>query len=272
MNFHTNISNKYFNKNYLSFEEMDYHVKLAKTGNIKSQNLIIESLYKLVFKKSHKIFNRYVKNIDFDDIFHDAIIGLINCLDNFNPNIGDSFVGFAHAYLKQRIVQEITKYFPLKISREHLRKNANIYRMKKDGYTLLEISKHLNMSIETAKKYEQMFRPEFVLNESNFSVSEENVSIFDFYQFKEDFSYEIIEKQSHKQLHQVISLLKDKEKEIIYMYYGFEPYPIQGYTIREMANKFDISHEGARKILLKALDKLKRYLKSIDIDKEIYYN
>ena len=136
----------------LSYDETVRHLRLAKKGDEKSKQTIIENNVLLVKSIVYRFKN---KGVDFDDLYQLGCMGLLKAIYNFDESFGVKF----STYAVPMIIGEIKRFLrddgEIKVSRiikynaQKISKFNEEYQLKFGTEpTVEEVSKHLNLSLE----------------------------------------------------------------------------------------------------------------------------
>lgn len=136
----------------LSYDETVRHLRLAKKGDEKSKQTIIENNVLLVKSIVYRFKN---KGVDFDDLYQLGCMGLLKAIYNFDESYGVKF----STYAVPMIIGEIKRFLrddgEIKVSRiikynaQKISKFNEEYQLKFGTEpTVEEVSKHLNLSLE----------------------------------------------------------------------------------------------------------------------------
>lgn len=237
----------------LTPEEQEELILKVKKGDLEARKKFIESNLRLVLRVALK----YVGfGVNIMDLIQDGNIGLINSVDKFNPELGFKFSTYALWWIKQAIINTIlTKnslvYKPLSAIR--VIKKILKARAENQTVSLEEIAKETGLTIERIKEAELLLMEPISIEdyknmETKIPISEvlKNGSAVN--------PEEILIKKYDQEIDEILSVLTPKEKEIIEMRFGLKG--TRNYSLREIAEKFDLSKERIRQIERNAIKKL----------------
>lgn len=85
---------------------------LAKRGDADAQNLLIENNLRFIKKTTYEVWsaqaelNRYLQ-ISLDDLAQEGSLGLLGCIDSYNPNSGNLFLTYAASAMRNAMIDYI---------------------------------------------------------------------------------------------------------------------------------------------------------------------
>ena len=164
------------------------------------------------------LVNKYKdRGVPVSDLIEEANCGLIESIDRFDPNCDVKVITYARWDMEYKMQRAIEK------------KN----RIQTDD---------LPEDYETQLSDEALSSAEFTdtYNNDAFEDEETNYS----------------KQSANEDVAAIITVLNDKEKDFIQMYYGIKPYEKE-YTYQEIGNKYGITKERVRQIIDKIMRKLR---------------
>jgi RNA polymerase sigma factor (sigma-70 family) len=202
-----------------------------------THKVIIDKLLRanwgLIIRLSRSYYGR-LKNrnakVEYDDIFSEVCVGIINSLKHYDISKGFRFMTYAQFWVK-----------------------SAVYRYFLDNRTLIKFPN--NPKIDYGISVKSMDSISFVeeISYSNQSSAVEKMSI-------EEVEGLIMDE---------VNNLPDREREIVKMRYGFYPY-VGKTTLKDIGESHGISKERARQLLRDATKKMKRKTKDNVTLKEHY--
>ena len=233
-------------------------LKLAQNGNKQIRDKLILDNMGLVYKVANKFKHRCENICDFDDFIQLGTIGLIKAVDNYDPEKGSSFSYYAYV----KIGSEINRYIREKINVINLIPKDNVIfsKIQKEIDNML-IEKHRYPSIkELSDKLEidiqylgELLNAKLGWNSLNKSTTEDDdLMLIDIVEDESDYIMKFINDDFILEL---LSVLTDKEKYIIYRRYICE------LNQREVSLELDCSRPWVSRLENKALNKIKSYVK-----------
>lgn len=233
-------------------------LKLAQNGDKQVRDKLILDNMGLVYKVANKFKSRCENKCDFDDFIQLGTIGLIKAVDNYDPEKGSSFSYYAYV----KIGSEINRYIREKLNVINLIPKDNVIftKIQKEIDNML-IENHRYPSIkELSDKLEidiqylgELLNAKLGWNSLNKSITEDDdLMLID---IVEDKSNDIMKFIDDDSISELLSVLTDKEKYIIYRRYICE------LNQREVSLELDCSRPWVSKLENKALNKIKSYVK-----------
>ena len=233
-------------------------LKLAQNGDKQIRDKLILDNMGLVYKVANKFKHRCENKCDFDDFIQLGTIGLIKAVDNYDPEKGSSFSYYAYV----KIGSEINRYIREKINVINLIPKDNVIftRIQKEIDNMLienhrypsikELSDILEIDIQYLG---ELLNAKLGWNSLNKSITEDDdLMLID---IVEDKSNDIMKFIDDDSISELLSVLTDKEKYIIYRRYICE------LNQREVSLELDCSRPWVSKLENKALNKIKSYVK-----------
>ena len=233
-------------------------LKLAQNGDKQVRDKLILDNMGLVYKVANKFKSRCENKCDFDDFIQLGTIGLIKAVDNYNPEKGASFSYYAYV----KIGSEINRYIREKINVINLIPKDNVIfsKIQKEIDNML-IENHRYPSIkELSEKLEidiqylgELLNAKLGWNSLNKSTTEDgDLMLIDIVEDESDYIMKFINDDFILEL---LSVLTDKEKYIIYRRYICE------LNQREVSLELDCNRSLISRMEKRALNKIKNYVK-----------
>lgn len=255
------------NTKKITKEETEELIISAKNNNKEATWELIKNNIRLI----SSIANKYTGyGIEKEDLIQEGCIGMMEAIKVFDINSETKFTTFAYYYIRKNIRETIIKKSKLIKVPMHKYELLIKYRQllnrfyKENGYypKTNEISKFLNIKIEEVYILE-------IINQNLISIEEptnENTEV----RIKDTIATPINEYNNLFLKEELIKLLnktglKETEKEIIKYRYGF--YDNRVYTLKEIANIFNITTQYVSLIEQGALKRLKglKYTKDLKV-------
>ena len=179
--------------------------------------------------------------INIFDLINEGNLALINAVKSFNPEKDVKFSSYAGLIIKQ----QLTKYV-LENS-----KGFNIIINTNPNLNDQELANILNISISTVKNYKLFLLNILSLNIRISDDIEEDYIDYITYEDAIDPCEEAIKKLEYEIVKSKLSLLNEKEVDIIKLYFKDD------LTLKEIGKKYNLTKQRISKILNNALYKLK---------------
>ena len=233
-------------------------LKLAQNGDKQIRDKLILDNMGLVYKVANKFKHRCENICDFDDFIQLGTIGLIKAVDNYDPEKGSSFSYYAYV----KIGSEINRYIREKFNVINLTPKDNVIftRIQKEIDNML-IEEHRQPSIKELSDIleidiqylGELLNAKLGWNSLNKStIEDDDLMLID---IVEDESDDIMKFINDDFILELLSVLTDKEKYIIYRRYICE------LNQREVSLELDCSRPWVSRLENKALNKIKSYVK-----------
>lgn len=229
-------------------------------GNEAKEKLLLHNL-----RLSASIAKKYtyVSSLDIDDLIQAGNIGLIKAIEHFDVDKDVKFSSYATYWITQSIFRTIgntgrTVRLPIHKVGE-LREVQKTYRyLEREMFkspTLKELADYMHKSEEDIFNLLQFGGNLFSLN--NAITREEDTELIDFIEdTNTEDPEETLEKNSlREQIKGIMSVLSDKEKDIILKRFGFISEPK---TLEEIAIEYGVTKERIRQIESRAIKKLRQ--------------
>lgn len=85
---------------------------LAKRGDTGAQNLLIENNLRFIKKTAYEVWSAQAElnqslQISLDDLVQEGSLGLLDCIDSYNPNSGNKFLTYAAPAIRNAMIDYI---------------------------------------------------------------------------------------------------------------------------------------------------------------------
>ena len=85
---------------------------LAKQGDAEAQNLLIENNLRFIKKTAYEVWSAQAElnrslQISLDDLVQEGSLGLLGCIDSYNPNSGNLFLTYAAPAIRNAMIDYI---------------------------------------------------------------------------------------------------------------------------------------------------------------------
>ncbi len=246
----------------LTLEEEKKLCEQIEQGSLEAKQKLIQSNLKLVVTIARKTI--HMSGLPFIDLIQEGNLGLMVAAEKFDHKLGYKFATYAGWWIKQAMFKAISEQshcmkIPVYIQ-ETLSKYSKIKsQMEQNTNTQVKIedvAQKMNMAPDKI----QMFLSAYTKTVSIENGIEKNdgkeLNIADILADPKTLISENIEYQSLKNdINNVISTLKDREREVVKMRYGLDD--SEKYTLEEIGNLYGVTKECIRQTELRALKKIK---------------
>ena len=241
---------------------------IKRRSNLSIKEKIDEEILKDHLFLAEEIAKKYeTKDFLYDDLYQEALISIMNNIDNYDYTKKISFIDFISRKIEKDILNYIENEKKYLIDSEHLTKKLNeildaedeLYvRLKRFPYED-EVASTLNLSIDELREFKS-----YALEILGLVNNEENKSklLKEIINSKDSSSDDDIDKNLKEAIMLSLNTLNDTEKDIISMYYGLNG--IYKKSIDEICDIYEISSEKLRQLVKKIERKLKRQMEDND--------
>ena len=256
-------------------EELELSTKAFNGDNEAKEELISRNLRLVI-----SIAKRYHANsMSFMDIIQEGNIGLMRAVDMYDPNKGFRFSTYATWWIRQAIIRSIMdsdKMVRIPVHMQETISKLNRYISDYRNRTgrepsNKEICKELDITIE---KYNELLTSGLLSKNAVVSLDvpvgeDRDFTILDFMQDETNSGSVFAEELSlPRELDSALSILTDKERNILYMRFGLKGN--NPHTLEECGQELGVTRERIRQIESKALRKLERSSRSRHLKEYLY--
>lgn len=205
------------------------------------------------------------QGLSLPDLINEGNVGLIKAAQRFDETKGFKFISYAVWWIRQSILQAVAEQS--RMVRLPLNQVGALSKIKKTS-TRLEQLYHRQPTVKEIA--EELDLPEHKvsaalrMNAKEVSMDapisdDDDMSLIDTLIPEGSVSTDenIIRKFDGTEIRRSMSILNDKEREIINLYFGIDV--SHSYTLEEIAYRLDLTRERVRQIKDKALKKLKQH-------------
>jgi len=265
--FKDNVSSEYVSVNNVR-QENEILCHLIQEGNKQAVRDLCVKNRKLVDKYVIKFQKAHPNRLDFEDLEQVGFIGLIKAAKKFDLKKDVAFSTYAVWWIRQSISREIMDNgYPIRIPVHMMEKIAKVSIMDSkfamEGLPLkqriIEMSKELEITQDKVKECIILKNNYLNYDSLNSPVGEDDESeLGEFISYEDTESVEdiVMRYALNDKLSEVLNGLKEKERKIIKMRYGF----VDGrtMTLEEIGKEFNLTRERIRQIEEKVLKKLRK--------------
>lgn len=232
-----------------------------KTGDEIALERLVRANLRFVVSVAKQYQNQ---GISLPDLINEGNVGLIKAAQRFDETKGFKFISYAVWWIRQSILQAVAEQS--RMVRLPLNQVGALSKIKKTS-TRLEQLYHRQPTIKEIA--EELDLPEhkvmaaFRMNTKEVSMDapigdDDDMSLIDTIIPENPLSADdnIIRKLDGAEIRRSMSILTDKEREIINLYFGIDV--SHNYTLEEIAYRLDLTRERVRQIKDRALKKLKQ--------------
>lgn len=224
-----------------------------KKGDVEAINKLVKANLKFVISIAKDYQGQ---GLPLSDLISEGNYGLIKAALKFDNTRGFKFISYAVWWVRQAIIQSIND------NGRMVRLPTNI--INKLAYVNKEVIKfnHLNerdpifgeITDKNNDDVELIFFPKCVsLNES---VNEDGDELIHLISDEDEETDEVVDNRVKNELNNILSLLTERERDIIECYYGLNP-DYECMTLEAIGEKYNLTKERIRQIKSKTLRKLK---------------
>lgn len=259
---------KYFNMNINDLEILSEEKLLEEINNYliykQSFDKMFNSNLRLVVSVARKFMR---ENLEILDLIGEGNIGLVKAIGNFDVSMGFRFSTYAIWQIRRAIQsfvsREINKLkMPENFSNYMIRLKKEIAKLEQEHQRKLsieEISKLLNIDIDKLNEY---LGYEFEVKSLNQPVGDEDDSILEeFIPNKENVERYVLLNSLKEDIKELYMYLTEQEFDVIKMRFGLEEYDGKTYSLREIGEKYNVTHQRVSQIENLALRKMKVMVK-----------
>ena len=251
----------------LNAEEEKEIALRAQQGDEKAKKVLVQANLKLVLTVARKAI--HVSKLPFTDLIQEGNLGLMVAVEKFNPTLGYRFSTYATWWIKQAMFKAISEQghcmkVPVYVQ-ETLSKFSKVKAEMEKAYnttvTTKQVAEKMNIEAEKINSYLSAYTSTVSIEGSYDGKDGSEMSVADVVADERATVEENIEfEELKKDLHQVISVLKDREQKVIKMRFGLENFAKT--TLEDIGKMFGVTKECIRQTEMRALNKLRLNLAS----------
>ena len=130
---------------------------LAKQGDTEAQNLLIENNLRFIKKTAYEVWSAQAElnqslQISLDDLVQEGSLGLLGCIDSYNPDSGNLFLTYAASAIRNVMIDYIRSQ-NVSFEAKHLNSIISLDELAKDEVR----SKHSFIADPTRQTPEQIY-------------------------------------------------------------------------------------------------------------------
>lgn len=246
----------------LSPEEEKETAKLAKEGDINAKKKLVQANLKLVITITRKAI--HIAKIPMIDLIQEGNLGLMIAVEKFNWKLGYKFSTYASWWIKQSMFKAISEQahcmkIPVYIQ-ETLSKFSKIKSEMERQYNCQirteDVAKKMDISVNKIDSYLSAYSKTISIEGGFDNENDKDINVSDILEDGKSCVYASVEfEYLRKDIQTVVSILKDREQEVVKMRYGLEDFAKK--TLEEIGNLYGVTKECIRQTELRALKKMR---------------
>lgn len=249
----------------LSAEEEKEIATRAKDGDKDAKKILVQSNLKLVLTIARKAI--HVSKLPMVDLIQEGNLGLMVAVEKFNPELGYRFSTYATWWIKQAMFKAISEQsYCMKIPvyiQETLSKFSKVKAEMERAYntqvTTKDVAQKMNLEPEKIDTYLSAYSSTVSIEGTFDANNGSELNVADVLEDEKTSVEENIEyEELKKDIHQVISVLKEREQAVIKMRFGLENFAKT--TLEDIGKLFGVTKECIRQTEMRALNKLRNNL------------
>ena len=254
-------------------EEYELAFKV-KNGDKKAREKLINANLRFVVSVAKKFRGQ---GMPLEDLINEGNIGLMTAVDKFEPEKGYHFISYAVWWVRQAILKALAEQsrpvrLPLNRSNELIQivraKNDLIHNKGISDPTVDEIAAASGLDVTLVNNLLEVTRDMISFDSPIKGDEEGDSSYFDFVEDKSQSPEDdVVNHMMEKDVRGLLSVLGDKERDIIEKRYGFngnEPM-----SLKAIGDEYNLTKERIRQIEKAALQKLRNNGESVGLE---YYS
>jgi len=248
----------------LTAEEEQHYGRLAREGDIKARNQMIESNLRLVVKITRKYYNRGLPLLD---LINEGNLGLMHAVEKYEPERGFRFSTYATWWIRQSIERAImnqtrTIRLPVHVIKELSTYLAAAKKMTKElgrEPSAEEVAKYLDLPLHEVK--EAFYLIDDAVS-ADVLVGHEEGSKTLMETLPDDTTPNPVDSLAQDDLMKSLTLcldeLDERQRQVVCRRFGLEGFEYQ--TLEEVGEAIGLTRERVRQIQLIALKTLRKAL------------
>jgi len=246
----------------LTIEEERTLAKQIEEGNLEAKQKLIQANLKLVVTIARKTI--HMSGLPMIDLIQEGNLGLMIAVDKFDYKLGYKFSTYAGWWIKQSMFKAISEQshcmkIPVYIQ-ETLSKFSKVKsQMEQSANSQVkteDVAKKMNISPDKIEMFLSAYTKTISIENGLERKDGKELNVADILADESTLISTGIEYQSLKNdINNVISTLKEREREVVKMRYGLDN--CERYTLEEIGNLYGVTKECIRQTELRALKKMK---------------
>ncbi len=196
-------------------------------------------------------------NVEYEDLVSYGIFGLIDAIDKFDYEKGIKFETYASLRIRGAILDQIRKmdWLPRTIRQKQKKMDNVLSKLERElgrPATDEEMAKELGISLEEYYTWEGQTQASRLVSIDECMEQGLEIQPDSSVKSKFDSPESVIERQElKKELEEAISVLTEKERKVILLYY------YEDLTLKEISNVLEVSESRISQLHTRALQKMK---------------
>ena len=246
----------------LTAEEEKLLAEKIQNGDLEAKQKLIQANLKLVVTIAKKAI--HMSGLPMIDLIQEGNLGLMIAAEKFNYKLGYRFATYASWWIKQSMFKAISEQshcmkIPVYIQ-ETLSKFSKVkYQMEQTTSSQVkteDVAKKMNIAPDKIEMFLSAYTKTISIENGLERNDGKELNVADILADEKSLISENVEYQALKNdINNVISTLKDREKEVVKMRYGLDD--TNRYTLEEIGNIYGVTKECIRQTELRALKKMK---------------
>lgn len=249
----------------LNYEE-EYELALkAKSGDKKARDKIVSSNLRFVVSVAKKYRGQ---GLPLEDLIDEGNYGLMIAIDKYEPEKGYHFISYAVWWIRQSILKALAEQSrPVRLPLNRSNELISIVKAKKIlsdkgilNPSVEEIAHECGLDRDTVKSLlditKEMISLDAPVKEGE--SEDDDFSLLNFIGDENDSPEgKMVNTMMKEDVEKLLSLLNDKERDIIMKRYGFNS--SSPMSLAQIGSQYNLTKERIRQIEKSALDKLRKY-------------
>ena len=246
----------------LSFEQEKLLAQKIEQGDIEAKKSLIQANLKLVVTIARKAI--HMSSLPMIDLIQEGNMGLMIAVEKYNYRLGYRFSTYAGWWVKQSMFKAISEQsYCMKIPvyiQETLSKFSKVKsQMEQEANTSVkteDVAKKMKIAPDKIEKFLGAYSKTISIENGLEKNDGKELNVADILADDTTLVSENIEYEALKHdINNVISTLKEREREVVKMRYGLDD--SEKYTLEEIGNIYGVTKECIRQTELRALKKMK---------------
>lgn len=230
----------------------------VKEGDIVAYQSLVKSNLRFVVSVAKRYQNR---GVSITDLINEGNLGLMTAAQRYDASQGFKFITYAVWWIRQSIISAIAEqsrliHIPYNIYTllGKVRKSqAKLEQLLKRKPSDKELAEDLQMDVDKLSRLLNQFNNETSLDQPLSSTNE--LTLLDLLKCTDNNLGDFSNEDKDKAINRVLSILSDKQKQIIIRYFGLKQ--TNAMSLEDIADYLDLSVEHTRRLKDKALARIR---------------